>query len=225
MTKIKICGITNTEDARFAALQGADYIGFIFYPPSARYVEPRLASEIVLQIHKDLGLNSPQFVGVFVDASVNDVRMIREQVGLDLVQLHGEETPEELSNLSPGAYKALRPVCKKEVKALAAVYGAVMPVDNLSPQLLVDAYHPTEKGGTGQRADLDIAIWLSQRYRLLLAGGLNPTNVTAAMKTVQPWGVDVSSGVEIIRNGKQVKGCKDHDKVQAFINAVRTVTS
>ena len=224
MTKIKICGITNVNDAEFVARQGADFIGFIFYPPSSRYINPGCAADIVLQLRGVMGIRSPRFVGVFVDASLRNIKSIRAKVGLDLVQLHGEEKLDQLMALQPGAFKALRPESADKVKPLVDKYAAGMPVDNHSPQLLLDTYHPTEKGGTGQLANLDIAGWLSQRYRLLLAGGLNPDNVVNVIQIVQPWGVDVSSGVEIVRKDKVVKGSKDHQKVQAFINAVRSST-
>jgi phosphoribosylanthranilate isomerase len=201
-----------------------DFIGFIFYPTSARAIVPEDAASIVQEVRRLMGAQSPRFVGVFVDAPVQDVGRIREQVGLDLVQLHGDETPDQIRRLQPGAFKALRPASLEEAQALAAVHGAAVPGDAITPQLLVDAYHPTEKGGTGQLVDFKISAWLSRRYRLLLAGGLNPNNIAEVVKAVQPWGVDVSSGVEIVRDGRLVKGRKDPQKVQAFITAVCRVS-
>lgn len=224
MTKIKICGITNLEDATFAARQGADFIGFIFYPQSARNIAPEDAGGIVQEVKRLLGAQSPRFVGVFVDASVQAVSKVRQHVGLDLVQLHGSETPDQLRQLGVGAFKALQLVSLEGAQALAEMYGTTVPDDACIPQLLVDAYHATEKGGTGQLADVAIAVWLSGRYRLLLAGGLNPYNITAVIKTVHPWGVDVSSGVEMVCNGKPIKGRKDPRKIQAFISAVRSTS-
>ena len=223
MTRIKICGITTTEDALFVTRCGVDYLGFIFYRKSARYIPPVRAAGIVHQVRAFMGVQSPRFVGVFVDTPVQDVVKIRELVGLDLVQMHGSETPEKLKCLQPGAFKAIQPALLANAQALAAKYIANVSADDDTPQILVDAYHPTEKGGTGHLVELDIAMWLSTHYRLVLAGGLNPENVISIVEIVKPWGVDVSSGVEIIRDGKPVKGCKDPCKVQAFTQAVRRV--
>ncbi len=222
MTRIKICGITNLEDAAFTAGLGVEYIGFIFYPESARYISPEDAAGIVREIRGLFGAQSPGFVGVFVDASVQAVSQIRAQVGLDLVQLHGGETPDQIAMLGRGVFKAIRPASIEAAHASVDYYG--IPVQDAvhMPQFLLDSYHPTEKGGTGQLADHAIAVWLSSRYRVLLAGGLDPFNVTGIISTVHPWGVDVSSGVELICDGKLVKGRKDAEKVQAFVRAVRS---
>lgn len=219
MVYVKICGITNLEDARVAAEAGADFLGFIFYPKSPRYVTPEQAGKITRAIRAEFAEQSPRFVGVFVDEPVDAVRTIIETAGLDLAQLHGAETPAEVTALAPYAFKALRPqtlaeaqqALKTYVPAPSTVYG--LPS---TPDLLIDAYHPHQMGGTGQVADLEIARWLAERCRLLLAGGLTPDNVVDAIAQVRPWGVDVSSGVEI------AKGRKDHGKVRAFIKAVST---
>ncbi|TFG73100.1 MAG: phosphoribosylanthranilate isomerase [Anaerolineales bacterium] len=224
MTRIKICGITNLEDATFIAGQGVDYIGFIFYPESARYIAPEAATRIIQEIRGSWGAQSPCFVGVFVDASVQVVSQIRSQVGLDLVQLHGSETPEQLAVLGRGAFKAIRPESLAAARTSAEYYGATSHDAIHIPQFLLDSYHPTEKGGTGQLADHAIAVWLSAQYRALLAGGLDPVNITRIIQNVHPWGVDVSSGVELVCGGKPLKGRKDPEKVQAFVRAVRSAS-
>jgi phosphoribosylanthranilate isomerase len=223
VTRIKICGITNLADAQYAASQGVDFLGFIFYRPSARYIEPRCASDIVTRVHRMMGNQSPRFVGVFVDEKVSEITSIREFVSLDLVQLHGNETLEELIALQPGVFKAIRPETVKDMRHLVSKYRDGLRVESQSPQLLLDAYHPTKKGGTGRLSDLEIASQLSKRYRLLLAGGLNCDNVTEVIHTVHPWGVDVSSGVEIVKGDNLIKGYKDHHRIQAFVNAVNRV--
>jgi len=219
MTYVKICGITNIEDARVAADMGADFLGFIFYPKSPRYVTPKQVKEIIQHIRAEFAERSPQFVGVFVSEPVNTVRAVIEVAGLDLAQLHGAETPDDVAALSPHSFKALRPQTRAEAQQAFKKYSPFpTPVYGLPPtsppDLLVDAYHPHKIGGTGHVADLDIAQWLSARCRLLLAGGLTPDNVGDAIARVRPWGVDVSSGVEM------AKGKKDHTKVRAFIKAV-----
>lgn len=220
MTYVKICGITNIEDARVAADAGADFLGFIFYPESPRYVTPELAGKITQQIRAEFAERSPRFVGVFVDEPVETVRATIETANLDLVQLHGAETPGVVATLAPYAFKALRPQTLAEVQEAFKTYVAAPSAPSTvyglpsTPDLLIDAYHPQKMGGTGQIADLDTARWLAARCRLLLAGGLTPDNVAVAIRHVHPWGVDVSSGVEI------AKGKKGHGKVRAFIEAV-----
>ena len=223
MTRVKICGITNIADARCAASAGADLLGFIFYPRSARYVTPTQAGEITRALQAEFSAAAPRMVGVFVDAPVNEVTETAATAGLDLAQLHGAETPEMVDALNVcarrvRAFKAIRSRTLADARAALEKYdGHPDGCDrNDMPSLLIDAYHPQERGGTGLRADVAVAQWLSRRCRLLLAGGLTPENVNDAITFIKPWGVDVSSGVEI------VKGIKRHTSVRAFIAAVRT---
>ncbi|MEJ5311626.1 MAG: phosphoribosylanthranilate isomerase [Anaerolineae bacterium] len=223
MIYVKICGITNLEDARCAAEVGADFLGFIFYPPSPRYIAPEQAGKITRAIRAEFGDASPRCVGVFVDEPAEAVRAVIDAAGLDLVQLHGAEPPADVASLAPYAFKALRPQTLVEAQAAMENYLTTTSISLPStvyrlpstPDLLIDAYHPQQKGGTGLVADLEIARWLAERCRLLLAGGLTPENVAHAIAQVRPWGVDVSSGVEAS------KGKKDHAKVKAFIEAIR----
>ncbi len=216
MTRVKICGLTTLEDASCAAEAGADMLGFIFFPRSPRYVPPAQAQHITQTLRATLGARAPKFVGVFVDASPEVVQQIRQQVGLDLLQLHGSEPPALLAALSPYAFKAIRPRTLDEALQTAQTYILARPIlRGCEPQLLIDTYHPTQQGGTGRLGNLGIAAGLAHRYRLLLAGGLNPTNVALAISQVHPWGVDVSSGVE------RRPGHKDHARIRAFIQAVR----
>lgn len=215
-TRIKICGLTNLEDARCAAEAGADLLGFIFYPQSPRFVTPERAAAIIQAIRREFG-DAPRCVGVFVNEPVESVRTLLDSIGLDLAQLHGHEPPAEVQMLHPRAFKALRPQARSDAEAAVATYRDVVPDDDSLPQFLLDAYHPQHYGGTGIPADLAVARWLARRFRLLLAGGLRPETVGAAVERVRPWGVDVSSGVEA------AKGIKDHARVWAFVKAVQAV--
>jgi len=227
MTRVKICGITNIGDARCAASAGADLLGYIFYRGSARYVTPAQAGEITHALRTEFGAAAPRTVGVFVDAPAGEITETAATAGLDLIQLHGAETPEMIHTLRVRA----RGVCTRGVRAFKAIRSrtleeartALKKYDgypdgcdrNDMPSLLIDAYHPQERGGTGLRADVATAHWLSRRCRLLLAGGLTPDNVGDAITVIRPWGVDASSGVEV------TKGIKHHTLVRAFVAAVR----
>jgi len=213
--RVKVCGLTSLEDARRAAEAGADFLGFVFYPKSPRFVPPERVAVITAALRAEFGAEAPRFVGVFVDAPVEQVRATLDIAGLDLAQLHGGEPPALVGALHPRAFKALRPRSSEEAVAMAESYRAVLPEDGALPQLLVDAYHPTRPGGTGLRADWGIARELARRFRLLLAGGLTPENVGEAIAQVRPWGVDVSSGVE------RSPGLKDPARLRAFVEAVR----
>lgn len=222
MTRIKICGITNLEDALIAAEAGADMLGFIFYPPSARYVAPETVAEIVshvsrFTVHAKDNLKQkprnlkPKFVGVFVNSPADEVREMMDFCGLDLAQLHGDESPEMVAAFGGRAFKAINPQSLPEAERDSSL------VIRHSPFVLIDAFHPTERGGTGKTADWDMAAQLARRHPILLAGGLTPQNVATAIRTVRPLGVDVSSGVEAS------KGKKDPAKVRVFIEQVRKI--
>jgi phosphoribosylanthranilate isomerase len=213
--RVKICGITNLDDARCAVLAGADFLGFIFYPKSPRYVTVEQVEPIVQAIRGEFGPQSPRFVGVFVNEPAETVRTILASAGLDLAQLHGHETPGEVQALLPWAFKAIRPQTRREAEAAITDHRATFSPDEALPQMLVDAYQPGHYGGTGLQADLDLARAAARRCRLLLAGGLAPENVGAAIRQVQPWGVDVSSGVE------RARGLKDHDRLRTFVQAAK----
>ena len=219
MTRIKICGITNVDDARCTAEAGADFLGFVFYPKSLRCVTLRQAATITQTIRREFGADAPRCVGVFVNEPVEHVMTILDSTGLDLAQLHGNEPPAEIWLLHPCAFKAIRPQARAEAIAAVDAYCDVAPTDAALPQLLMDAYHPHQLGGTGIPADLALACSLAPRLRLMLAGGLTPETVGPAIEQVRPWGVDVSSGVE------QAQGIKDHARVRAFVEAVRAANA
>ncbi len=214
--RIKICGLTNLEDAMAAAEAGADLLGFIFYEKSPRYVDARTVAAIVRALHDSSPATfhlSLRTVGVFVNPSLEQVVRTLDTCGLDLAQLHGEEAPEMLAALPGRAFKALRPRDEAEAASQAAVYARFGPA--AGPDLLVDAYHPSLRGGGGQTGDWQLAAGLAGQHRLLLAGGLTPDNVAQAIAEVRPWGVDVASGVEA------TPGRKDHARLRAFVAAAR----
>jgi phosphoribosylanthranilate isomerase len=217
MTYIKVCGITNLDDACCAVEAGVDFLGFVFYPKSPRFVTPEQAAAIIRTVRLESGADVPRCVGVFVDESVEHVSDTLDGVGLDLAQLHGGEPPTEVWMLRPRAFKAIRPRSCNDAETALAIYRDVVPDDTALPQILMDAYHPQQFGGTGIPADPAVARLLALHLRLLLAGGLTPETVGPAIEQVRPWGVDVSSGVE------RAKGIKDHARVRAFVEAVRAV--
>lgn len=230
---VKICGLTNLADARVAVEAGADLLGFIFYPKSPRYVTPETVAEIVREIRDwRLEIDSaspnlqsptsnppsplPKFVGVFVNQSTARIREILTLAQLDYAQLHGNETPALLTELSGRAYKVLRPASAEEAYTGAEQFASIGAIDD-GPHLMIDAYDPNLYGGTGKTTDWHAAATVARRHSgLLLAGSLTADNVAAAIQAVQPWGVDVSSGVEA------EPGRKDHAKVRAFVRAAKS---
>ena len=208
MTVIKICGLTNVEDALVAATAGAELLGFILYPKSPRYVAPVLVREVIAQVRATIQ-PAPTCVGVFVNTPADEVAQILDETGLDLAQLHGDEAPSVVAALQGRAYKALRP--RKIEEAVTSVERFLPVTMGAGPHLLVDAWDPHAYGGTGQTGDWQIAAAIAGRVpRLLLAGGLTAANVASAVEQVRPWGVDVASGVEAS------PGKKDHAAVRAF---------
>ena len=206
MTKIKICGIRTVTDALAAMDTGADLIGFNFYPKSPRYIDVDRCREIMSVARKYEHL---QFVGVFVNATVEEIRAAMEICDLDLVQLHGDETPAMLNELDGKAFKAFRGV-PANIDGFARMQ---------SPAFLVDASVKDLYGGSGVTADWVSAAKLARKYPLLLAGGLTSENVAEAVGQVRPWGVDVASGVE------SAPGEKDARKMSQFVKAVRGTES
>ena len=226
MTRVKICGITSFEDALCAAGAGADYLGFIFFKKSPRYVTPEAAGEITSMLTGQISASAPpsaadpgsrplpRFIGVFVNETLAVVEETIRRANLDYAQLHGGEPPAMLEALHGRGFKALRPTSAAEAGIEAEWYADLSPRDG--PQLLIDAYDPKEYGGTGKRADWNAAAELGRICpRLVLAGGLTPQNVAAAVEAVRPWAVDVSTGVEI------KPGSKDPDKVRAFVSSAK----
>ncbi len=209
MVHVKICGITSLADATVAVDAGADLIGFVFHPSSPRYIGPQQARDIADRLDR----GRTKLVGVFVDEEFDRVQQIAAGVGLDLLQLHGDEPPIYLDGLGPSAYKALRPRSIQEGRALAEDYWN--SARGHLPAFVVDAYNLGTYGGTGAHPDQTFAAEMARDFPILLAGGLNEGNVQDAITRVQPWGVDVSSGVEV------APGKKDHARVREFIRRAK----
>ncbi|HEY1662148.1 MAG TPA: phosphoribosylanthranilate isomerase [Verrucomicrobiae bacterium] len=201
-TRIKICGVTNLADAQVAVEAGADALGFIFYEKSPRYVTLEQAAEISKQL--------PPFVmrvGVFVNAPEAFIQRAISDVGLAMLQFHGDEPPEACTRFGLMSMKAFR---MKDAGTLAEI--AKYHTD----AYLLDAYSPTTLGGTGHTFNWDLALEAQKIGKpIFISGGLTPENVADAIRKVHPFGVDVSSGVE------SAPGKKDHAKVKAFIAAAK----
>jgi phosphoribosylanthranilate isomerase len=209
MTKIKICGIKTMTDALAAIDAGTDLIGFNFYQNSPRYIDVGRCRDIMSVTRK---YEFILFVGVFVNATVEEIRATMESCGLSLAQLHGDETPEMLNGLAGKAFKAFRGISTDfETDKRIRTNGA--------PAFLLDASVKGLYGGSGVTADWKGAAELAKKYPLLLAGGLTPENVAQAVRQVRPWGVDVASGVE------SAPGEKDARKMVEFVKAVRVAES
>lgn len=200
--RVKICGITSVEDARMCVDAGADAIGLNFWSGSVRVCSEAVAREIVAEV-----AGKALVVGVFVDAAADELTRTKGAIGLDCLQLHGEETPELLSQFLPHAYKALR-VRDGSIVELARTYPG--------EHILLDAYVAGLPGGTGATFDWSVAKLVSHERKLTLAGGLTADNVADAVREVRPYCVDTASGVE------SSPGVKSAALVQAFIEAVRT---
>jgi phosphoribosylanthranilate isomerase len=193
---VKICGITRAEDAQAAVECGANAVGFIFWPQSPRFVEPSRARDLVASLPREV-----MAVGVFVNQPADEVNRIAQQVDLGAVQLHGDEDADYIRVMS-------RPVIK------AVALGGAMPGWLDSVRILLDVHDPVKRGGTGRTIDWTLAADIARRRDVVLAGGLTPDNISDAISRVQPYGVDVSSGVEVR------PGIKDHGRLKALFEAI-----
>lgn len=200
MTWIKICGMTNIEDALKAASLGVDALGFIF-APSPRRVDPVIAREIIRRLPSSI-----LKVGVFVNEILSRVEQTVVYCGLNGLQLHGEESLEYCQKFSLRVIKALRIKNSESIEEMARYPGV---------SLLLDTYSPTQTGGTGNPFPWEIARMAKEKGDFILAGGLNSLNVGEAIRGVRPWGVDVCSGIEI------GPGKKDPQKMNDFVKEVR----
>ena len=199
--EIKICGITNMEDAVMAFAYGADALGFIFYEKSPRYVSPETAMSIIQNLPDEISK-----VGVFVNHDIHAVREIYEFCGLDLIQLHGDESPDYCREFPQSILiKAISPMNEADL-------GIVNRYDVKA--VIIDARESGLYGGTGKKSNWELAAKLKEMHLLVLSGGLNPGNILQAIKTVSPHAVDVNSGVELS------PGKKDPKKVQSMIETV-----
>jgi phosphoribosylanthranilate isomerase len=197
---LKVCGITRLADALHATEQGATALGFVFWPRSPRYITPERAAEIIANLPPAITK-----VGVFVNEPVDRVAAAVAEAHLDVVQLHGDEEPAFGGGID-------QPIFRSVTLADAEDVMAAWPVGT---PLLLDAADPERRGGTGTTVDWSRAAELARRRRVILAGGLTPDNVGEAIETVNPYGVDVSSGVEVS------PGVKDPEKVTRFLANAR----
>jgi phosphoribosylanthranilate isomerase len=202
MTWIKICGVTRPADAEHAVAAGADAIGLNFVPTSKRRISFERARELLTVIGGRV-----EVVAVVADPDEELVRTLRQDLGIEWLQLHGSEEPSRVAELLPHAFKAVAIGSADDAQAARAYPGG---------RLLVDAKVSGASGGTGQAFDWQLVSELSRARELVLAGGLTPRNVVRAVRELGPWGVDVASGVEI------APGQKDPELVTAFVEAARS---
>jgi phosphoribosylanthranilate isomerase len=194
---VKICGITRVEDARHAVRHGASALGFVFWPESARCVSAASARRIIRELPEGVAT-----VGVFVNQDAGEIRDIAAFAGLSIIQLHGDETPDLAAGLARPVWRAL------PVHAPLDAWPATITI-------LLDASDPARRGGTGRTIDWSAAAAAAARRPVVLAGGLTPDNVAAAIGAVRPLGVDVSSGVET------APGIKNPERVARFLAAAQ----
>jgi phosphoribosylanthranilate isomerase len=207
--RVKICGLTSVLDALKCAEAGADWIGLNFHPGSPRFIDMARASSIVSVIPTCVSV-----VGVFVNRPAAEVARVAQFLGLTVVQLHGEEPPEDLLALSNlqvvRAFRLSRP---SDWRGVTEFLSRAEAIGRSPDAILIDAFVPGEPGGTGASVAEDVLECIPPLPRLILAGGLTPENVAAKVARVQPWMVDVASGVE------SAPGLKDAAKVAAFVKA------
>ncbi len=203
MTVVKVCGITNPGDARVAAEAGADAVGLVF-AESPRRVSFEEARRISIALPENVIR-----VGVFVDAEPGEVLRVAREVGLDLAQLHGDETPETVTALREGGVKVMKALRVRDAASLEAL-------DRYEADLfLLDAYSERARGGTGRRFDWGLAKSLRGRDNIVVAGGLGPENVREAVELFEPYGVDASSSLE------DEPGRKNDERVRRFVLAAK----
>jgi len=207
MTRIKIDGITNHEDGAWVAQCGADAVGFVF-ADSPRRIEPRRARDILSGLEPLV-----TGVAVFVDSPLEEIKRILDLTGCTVAQLHGDEPESYIAELAPRAVV-------KVIRVRGTLDGADLARYKGARAILLDTYVAGRAGGTGRRFDPALASRLVQEgWRVIMAGGLTPDNVSDVVTSVRPYGVDVSTGVE------SAPGRKDHEKVQRFVGAVRAADS
>lgn len=206
---VKVCGITNLRDALAAVEAGADVLGFNCIPSSKRWLEPSLIPGLLAELRR----TRPDVLRVAVIADLPTSRALEllDELGFDRLQLHGSEAPEALEALGTRAFKAVRVGDAADAASAASFPGH---------PLLVDAKVPGQLGGTGQCVDWPLVTPLARARPLILAGGLTPANVASAVSAVQPWGVDVASGVELDSDPRR----KDADKMRRFVALARAAS-
>jgi phosphoribosylanthranilate isomerase len=211
--RIKICGLTRVDDALMVAEAGANWIGLNFYPPSPRFIEPAIAREIVRALPE-----SATPVGLFVNSPPDEIADLSARLGLEIIQLHGQEPPEDLRKLSHlTIIRAFRLHDVHSIDEMITYLKRAAELGRMPDAILVDGFVADSPGGTGVAIAEHLLGLLPSVPRLILAGGLNPGNVADRVRKVRPWMVDVASGVE------STPGRKDPAKVKAFIESAHGV--
>ncbi len=204
--RVKVCGLRRIDDARLAVECGAFALGLIFHRPSPRFIEPADAAELVRGL-RSTSASTPPVAGVFVDWELDDLRRVVDEVGLDVVQLHGRESPNYAAELTGvEVWKALRVGPDFDPSRLADYPPPV--------RILLDTYRKGREGGTGEVFDWDVARRCQEERPIILAGGIRPENAADAVRVVRPWALDASSGVE------SAPGVKDAARLRALFDAV-----
>ena len=207
MVKLKVCGITDLADARYLAGEGVDYLGFIQYEDSPRYIAPRHVSEMLDWLY------GPESVGVFVNESADTVNQMAEEAGFDYVQLHGEESADTVRAVDKPVIKAVRVRHDASSDQLRAVFERY---EGLVEYFLLDTHNSSVWGGTGESFNWRLARELSKDYPIFLAGGIDADNVERAVETMRPYAIDLSSSIE------DAPGQKSLDKIDDFLDAFRS---
>lgn len=207
-TKVKVCGLTTLEDARFVSGAQADYVGFIFYPDSPRYIEPAKAGAIINWIE------GPEKVGVFVNQPLDDVNSIAKQTGIDIVQLHGNESPEYCSMIDLPVINVFHIT---ETTTAGDLKKEIQLYRDVADYYLFDSKTEEKWGGTGKVFNWELLNDVMEEKPVFLSGGLNTANVKDAITTVGPSAVDLSSGLE------ESPGLKDFDKLEEFFEHMREI--
>lgn len=207
-TRVKICGITRLEDARFASGALVDYLGFIFVEESPRYVNPEIASEIISWVE------GPKCVGVFANKKPSEINAIALESGLHYVQLHGEETPEDCFNINLPVIKTFK---IKQGMLQNDVIQLIKPYRDVVDFFLFDTWHIAQLGGTGETFSWEILNGLNEDYPFFLAGGISPENAKEAVKQVNPYALDISSSLET------EPGKKDLDRIQDLMDEMQDI--
>lgn len=200
--KVKVCGICNLDDALAAADAGADYLGFIVFPGSPRYISPDAIKPIAARLPKHVST-----VAVAVNPDADAVHQLLDECGIDIVQLHGDETPEFIAGFDISRiWKAVHLDSPARIGLMAQYPVSAFVADSMVKGL---------RGGTGVRCDWELAARAAEKYRVILAGGVNPDNAVEAARAVKPYGLDLASGVELR------PGVKDHDKIKRLFDNLR----
>ena len=207
-TKLKVCGITELEDARYLAPLGVDYLGFIQHEDSPRYAPPRLVDDILQWVH------GPEAVGVFVNEEADAINEAVDTAGFDLAQLHGEESAETCAAVEVPVIKAVRVRHDAASDQLRAVFERY---EDVVDYFLLDTHNSSTWGGTGESFNWRVGRELARDYPVFLAGGIDAENVQRAVETMRPYAIDLSSGLE-----EEAPGQKSFEKIDAFIDAFRT---